>query len=424
MKKIFVGSFLIVGYFFNAQSIGNSPYASYGIGDVKYDNTVETNSMGGLSTAYISDFPNSFNFKNPAANDNLELTSFRIEARNENNFFKSGVTDSKSTKHSTYLSNISLAFPLSPKVKFGLGYQPYSSKSYNVVQTELFSDGTIKANNFEGTGSVNTLQAAVSYKITPELSLGLRTNYYFGNISDIDEVTTSNSELINGYETNTKIQNLNFTAGTTYQKKFDNDHKLTFGATSTFGNSSKLTTKYTNSTYYYDGLSVKVQEDIIEEKEGDVKSLFPLEISTGAGYGHLNKWFVGTQVDYKKGQTVDLFGQVFEYRDSYKFIAGGWFLPNANDFRNYFNRVIYRYGAYYEKGNLFINDTNINTVGLSFGATLPFKNTGANRLSGLDIGVDLGKRGTTKNNLINQNFVNLKIGINFSDKWFNKRLIN
>ena len=45
-------------------------------------------------------------------------------------------------------------------------------------------------------------------------------------------------------------------------------------------------------------------------------------------------------------------------------------------------------------------------------------------MSGIDIGLDFGKRGTTQNNLINQNFINLKVGFNFSDKWFNKRLIN
>lgn len=135
MKKIFAVSFISVGYFLNAQSISNSPYATYGIGDVKYDNTIETASMGGISTAYISDFTSSFNFANPANNSNFELTSIRLEATNENNYFKTNYNDTKSTKHSTYLSNISLAFPLSPKVKMGLSYQPYSSKSYDIVNT-------------------------------------------------------------------------------------------------------------------------------------------------------------------------------------------------------------------------------------------------------------------------------------------------
>jgi hypothetical protein len=92
MKKIFVVSFISVGYFLNAQSLSNSPYAKYGIGDVKYDNTIETSSMGGISTAFISDFTSSFNFANPANNANFELTSIKLEATNENNYFKSNLT--------------------------------------------------------------------------------------------------------------------------------------------------------------------------------------------------------------------------------------------------------------------------------------------------------------------------------------------
>jgi hypothetical protein len=41
--------------------------------------------MGGISAAYISDFTNSFNFGNPAANFNLELT-LRGQVTNENSF--------------------------------------------------------------------------------------------------------------------------------------------------------------------------------------------------------------------------------------------------------------------------------------------------------------------------------------------------
>ena len=41
---------------------------------------------------------------------------------------------------------------------------------------------------------------------------------------------------------------------------------------------------------------------------------------------------------------------------------------------------------------------------------------------GIDLGVEIGKRGTLDNNLIRQNFINFRVGINFADKWFMKRL--
>ncbi|MFY7814614.1 MAG: hypothetical protein ACOVRK_05410, partial [Chryseobacterium taeanense] len=275
MKKIFVLSFISVGYFLNAQNLSNSPYATYGIGDVKYDNTIETTSMGGISTAFISDFTSNFNFANPANNANFELTSIKLEATNENNYFKTDYNNTKSTKHSTYLSNISLAFPLSPKLKMGLSYQPYSSKSYEIVHTDYNENtGVTIGNRFKGSGTLNTAQIALGYKINDKFAVGARANYYFGNLYDLNELAASNAELINGYETKNSIRNFNFTLGASYQNlNTSTDRKLTIGATTTFGNTSNMVTEYLNSTYYYSdaGRTVKANESIIEQKSTNSK---------------------------------------------------------------------------------------------------------------------------------------------------------
>lgn len=427
MKTYIVLSLLTAGFTVSAQSIGNSPYASFGIGDVKYDNTADISAMGGISTAYINDFNNKFNFGNPAANHNLDLTSFSIEGTNENNFYKSDYQDMKATKHSTYLSNISIAFPLSPKLKFGLGYQPYSSKTYDILVNEPLADGTVKANKFTGTGTISTVQAALGYKFNKEFSIGVRSNFYFGKIYDTEELTYSNAELVSGYETSNKVEAFNFTAGTAYQKIFENDRKFTAGATYTFGTSGKMMTNYKHSTYYYMGSDEHHNENIIEQKASDDKNLIPQQASLGVGFGHDTKWFTSAQFDYKKGEEIQYLGRPFQYQNSYRVAAGGWYLPNYNNFRNYFSRVIYRFGAYYEKGNLALSplnsatSTNINEFAVTAGVSLPFANTNINRMSNVDMAVEIGKRGTLENNLINQTFVNVKIGLNFADKWFQKR---
>lgn len=421
MKRFLAAAFLSSGFLLNAQTLGNSPYAAYGIGDVKYDNTVENAAMAGLSTAYVTDFNSSFNFRNPAANENLQLTSIKTEVTNENSFYRSDFNDQKSTKSSTYLSNISIAFPLSEKAKFGLGYQPYSSKRYDVILRETLTDDVVKVNSYRGEGTLSTVQAALSYQVVPEFGLGVRANLYFGNLYDISEMTYSNAELVNGYKIKNKVKSMNFTVGATYQKKFENDRKFTVGATTTFGNTGEMETRYTNSTYMYMGTE-PVYETIVEERTTSGKNLLPLEASVGVGFGNNQRWFVGSQVDYRKGEDMLFQGTTVENKDSYRLSAGGWWLPNANNFRNYFQRVVYRYGAYYEKGNLHLNGKDINKFALTFGATLPFKNTSLNRMTGLDVGVELGKRGTVQNNLVNQNFINLRLGFNFADKWFTKRL--
>ncbi|GAA5084915.1 hypothetical protein GCM10023210_05210 [Chryseobacterium ginsengisoli] len=431
MKKIFVLSFISVGYFLNAQNISNSPYATYGIGDVKYDNTIETSSMGGISTAYISDFTGNFNFANPANNANFELTSIKLEASNENNYFKTDYNSTKSTKHSTYLSNIALAFPLSPKLKMGLSYQPYSSKSYEILHPITTTDASgnvtvIGANRFKGSGTLNTAQIALGYKVNEKFAVGARANYYFGNLYDLNELAYTNAELINGYETKNSVHNFNFTLGASYQNlNTSTDRKLTIGATTTFGNTSNMTTNYVNSTYFYDSSgTVKNNESIIDQKNTSSKNLLPLQASVGVGYGEENKWFLSVQGDYKKGESIAYFGNTLDLQDSYRISAGGWYLPNYNNFRSYFSRIVYRYGAFYEKGNLQLAGQNINKFGVSAGVLLPFKTSSITRMSGLELGLEVGKRGTLKNNLINQNYINLKVGFNFADRWFRKNLYN
>lgn len=421
MKRFFVCSCLLGSIISYAQTVGNSPYAAYGIGDVKFDNTVDISAMGGISTAYISDFNNKFNFRNPAANQNLGLTSFTVEGTNENNFYTSDYQDTKSTKHSTYLSNITIAFPISSKLKFGLGYQPYSSKAYDIQLQKTLADSVQQYNRFKGNGTLSTVQAALGYSFNSNFSLGLRTNFYFGKLYDTEELAFSNAELINGYETSNRVKSFNFTAGSTYQKKFENDRKFTVGATYTFGSSGDMTTNYRNSTYFYGAGNVKLNESVIETKTSSDKNLIPQEASIGLGYGHEAKWFASGQFDYKKGESIQFLGQPFQYENGYKVSAGGWYLPNYNNFRNYFSRVIYRFGAYYEKGNLQLAGTDINRYALTLGGTFPFANTNVNRMSSLDLGIEVGKRGTLENNLINQTFFNVKIGLNFADKWFVKR---
>jgi len=380
--------------------------------------------MGGISTAYISDFTSNFNFGNPANNSNFELTSIKLEATNENNYFKSDYNSTKATKHSTYLSNISIAFPLSQKVKVGFLYQPYSSKSYDIVHSETISEDNIYVNRFKGNGTLSTAQVALSYKVSPKFSLGARANYYFGNLYDLNEFSTTNAELVNGYETRNSIKNFNFTLGTSYQNVNRNDRKFTVGATATFGNTSDMTTEYINSTYFYSDIDVKANITEIDRKITNSNNLLPLQASVGVGYGSENEWFFSGQIDYKKGESISYFGNTFDYQDSYRISAGGWYLPNYNNFRNYFSRVVYRYGAFYEKGNLELAGNSIDKFGITAGVMLPFKTSSVTRMSGLEIGLELGKRGTLKNNLINQNFINLRIGFNFADRWFRKQLYN
>ena len=71
----------------------------------------------------------------------------------------------------------------------------------------------------------------------------------------------------------------------------------------------------------------------------------------------------------------------------------------------------------YEKTGLVVKGESINDIGLSLGLGLPI--TGS--LSNVNIGFELGKRGTTNSNLVEENYAKISVGFSLNDKWFQQR---
>ena len=74
----------------------------------------------------------------------------------------------------------------------------------------------------------------------------------------------------------------------------------------------------------------------------------------------------------------------------------------------------------YEKTGLMVNSQSINDMGLTLGLGLPLNGT----FSNINIGFELGKKGTTSSNLVQENYANFSVGFSFNDTWFVKRKFN
>ena len=114
-------------------------------------------------------------------------------------------------------------------------------------------------------------------------------------------------------------------------------------------------------------------------------------------------------------------------KDATQFKFGAWWIPNAKDVHNYLNIIQYRAGFNYNTGQLSVSalgtnssQTDITDISISFGLGLPMRrsNTIAN------LGIRIGKRGTTNGGLIEENYIKLHVAFTFNDKWFKKRKID
>jgi hypothetical protein len=89
-----------------------------------------------------------------------------------------------------------------------------------------------------------------------------------------------------------------------------------------------------------------------------------------------------------------------------------------------FHRIMtYRLGLRYADTYLNLYDTQIKQYGISFGLGIPLVQTFS--FSQLNVGFEFGKRGTTENNLLQENYLAFQVGFTIMphkyDGWFYKR---
>jgi hypothetical protein len=99
---------------------------------------------------------------------------------------------------------------------------------------------------------------------------------------------------------------------------------------------------------------------------------------------------------------------------------GGEFTPSSSITSSYWQRVKYRLGFRYNQTYLDIRDNRINEFGISFGMGLPIPRS----LSTFNFGLELGRKGTTADGLIQSNYFRITVGISVWERWFVKNKYN
>lgn len=412
IKKIIVSLCLLFSFATLAQEGTSSPYSFYGIGDIKFKGTVENRSMGGLSV-----FPDSIhiNLQNPAQLASLKLTNFSIGGTYLNTHSRSEVQTEKARR--TSMDYLAVGVPVG-KVGVGFGLIPFSSVGYK-LQT-LPTDANPLYTKYTGLGGVNKVFFGLGYKLTKKFNIGLDVQYNFGKIE------TTNLRYENGIQYGTRENNLtdlqgfNIDLGLTYQSKLNK--KLSFFSSLTYTPESTL--KLGNSRnieiiqFLSSGATNVIQTEDITVADTSIK--MPSKIALGSGIGEVKKWLVGgevTLINYNSSSNrfADISGATFE--NAMRYAVGGYYIPNYNSYSNYFSKITYRAGLRYEKTGLVLQSKSINDAAATVGLGLPLSGT----FSNINIGLEIGKRGTKYYNLVEENYVNISVGLSFSDRWFVKR---
>ncbi|GGW34183.1 membrane protein [Arenibacter certesii] len=424
MIKNFIIAFLCVtSVSIHAQNSTVSPYSYFGIGDLRATNSVENNMMGGLSVYGDSIH---INLNNPAAYSKLRWTTYTAGlSRNEYSFKTNSSKESASVSNLDYLS---LGFSLGKKVGLGFGIMPYSSVGYN-FQSERAPAGqdTIRE-SFSGSGGINRVYLSLGYEVVKNLSLGVTSNFNFGNQESSSIQAIEGVQLGSFNRVNSRINGFDFNFALNYTPKIDEKHTLfTSVIVNTQANLISRNTRAIGSFSTANGMDVEVI-DVDLERQGLARTgvQIPTTTTLGLGYGQDKKWFLGAEYSFQElskfeNELSPSSNLVYQNANTIRF--GGYYIPEYTSFTSYLKRIVYRAGAKVSTSGIVVDNKEINDFGITFGIGLPL-GQGYN-FSNVNIGFELGKRGTKYGDLVEENYFKVNLGLSLTDlDWFVKRRIN
>lgn len=434
-----MGILLSVSSAAHAQTYGSySPYSIFGVGDIMMPGTAYNKTMGGVGIAARNNrYVNPVNPASVTARDSLAFM-MDFSLYEDNKIFGQG--DMRSAYNTCNIGDIIISFPIYKSSAMMIGLMPYSSTGYSYGSTvkdqeTIANIGSI-AYTASGQGSMYKVFAAAGVTFWKRLSLGVEGTFYFGaNSKKYYQVIgdASYNEASNGFTMNLTGGSAKF--GLQYEQPVSTKSSVGFGATYTMStglNGYLEEYRYSSGSAASDTL--KYNLDTLAYRNGADKVRLASEIGVGLSYKYADKFMV--EFDYTRsdwrgsnmdkvpgfaGNTTSKPGSsVFAASVSEAYRFGMEWVPNRSDIRYYYKKITYRAGAYWKRDYFTVDGAGINSVGLTLGATLPVYRW----YNGLTLGMEIGQRGSLKNNLVRENYINFSVGVNLFDIWFQQRRYN
>jgi hypothetical protein len=417
--------FLSMNSILEAQSNLNSPYSAFGLGQLYNVNNVPVRSMGGISLGFSDNI--SVNINNPASYSGFDSTSFVFEGGLAGYSTTMKTTDLHSSSFHASFSHLLFGFPLTSWWRTGIGLVPYSGLGYSVFdQDHKDHIGTIRY-DFSGEGGLNRFLWGSAFQPFSFLSFGINSSYLFGTIDHIQRVTYPDSMyMVNTIINNTTVLNgLAFDFGLQIHHKLNEKTDLVIGGTYTPQMEMNAKRDYLMRSYSGVVNGVEVIKDtvmILDNQDGKV--VLPDGYGIGFTISQQHRWLFGIDYKVNNWSNYSNYGVSDSLVNSYSLHFGGKIIPDRNS-TSYLQRVQYRAGVYFGKSYLDFRNENLPEFGITFGTGLPLRGTLLRRtMAMINLGFEIGEKGTLKNGLIRENYFNTYIGISVYEWWFFKRRYN
>ena len=398
-----------------------TPYSIFGIGELRKEGTAFNSSMGGVGIATRN--KRFINYMNPASVTARDSLSFMadIGLSQKNTIFNQGSLKSGSNTFNMY--DFILSFPIYRSSAFMIGITPFSDLGYSfstkVTDPEIIGQTNIISYSATGNGSVYQLFAGGGATFWKKFSIGAEVIYYFGTLDKHfnQNFTDASYNSAQGVS-NLLIRSTTAKFGVQYEQRIGEDMSMIFGAT------YRLRSGIRGRSENYETLGA-VSDTLSYSYSNNSGISMADELGVGISFMKGDKWSVELNyirsgwdrsgMDNTAGFAVDS-DVKFTNVATNSLRAGFEIVPNRNDIRYYGKRMTYRAGAYYDESYYRLDGNKVSSIGVTFGVTLPvFRG-----YNGITLGVDIGQKGSMRNNMIRERYAMFVIGFNIHDIWFRK----
>jgi hypothetical protein len=367
--------------------------------------------MGEVGVAVNS--PVGINTINPASYAWVFKQRFTMQAglSHQTNLMESG--NFSQVVNTSKFNYLKMSFPVTRWWGSSFGLLPFSETAYSFNDSNTDPDANYF---FSGNGGLSRFYFGNGFRPHKNISFGVNVNYLFGSTETVREVIFDDSSFLNTKANEqTNINGLHYDFGLIVSQPIK-DWKLNLGLTLDNGSELDAERNLFVQTFRVVNLN-HVIEDTIQYtllEQGDLV----LPTSLGFGFSLVNnKWTIAADFKTRNWSEFELFGVNDNLQNSSKLSVGAEFIPDIKAINNYHKIVRYRLGFYSAQTYLNLNNQSINKFALTAGLGLPLRRSGTL----LNLSAQVGRRGTTDNNLIQDSFVNFKVGFVLSDIWFIKR---
>lgn len=425
IKVMFGAALMLATSFAYAQeTTSHSPYSKFGLGQLREDLLPQTRSMGGISTGvrYQAGLP-ILNMANPASYSSLNRTI--LEAGLYGNFTQLAKGSAQDNTADFAFSHFGFGFAVARNHGIAFGLMPYSDLGYNSTETRTMGNITTRQ-SIAGEGGVN--KAFIGYGFSPfkGFSIGANAGFLFGELKDNQTVTFPyDINSLNAKSQVTRlIRGLNVDYGAQYSFPLSRKHNLTLGYSGSLNNTIKEKTSQliTRTQPSLDPDFENVALDSLPQIGERTRNLnLPMKHNFGITVSKGYDWMIGADFKYADWSDFQTRAGEAPLGKNYGVAVGGQFKPDATS-NKYLDIVDYRLGFRYNQGHIYANNTRINDMAVTVGFGLPLPETNFGRTSSrINISAEIGQQGTLENNLVRERYININIGFNINDLWFQRR---